>query len=55
MKFTNTAKGMRGVVMKDGSTIWIDAGEEVDINKTDIAKDHPEVVESRKAKSDDAE
>lgn len=49
MKFTNTAKGSRGLVMKDGSTVWIDAGQTVDLNKTDVAKGHPDIEEGAKA------
>jgi hypothetical protein len=53
-KFTNTAPGMRGLVMKSadpsGSKMkWLEAGETVDLNKTDIAKGHPDIVEGAKA------
>ena len=34
--YANSAEGMRGVNMKDGSTVWIDAGASADINDADI-------------------
>lgn len=37
-KFTNHAPGTRGVLMKDGTTIFIDPGKSVEIDETKISK-----------------
>jgi len=59
MKFTNTGNGPRGLNMKNGSTIFLEMGETVDLNKSDVAKVHPDIEEGAKAakeaKPDDAE
>lgn len=47
--FKNTAAGMRGVNLKDGTTVWIDAGETAEIDASQIA-DKYEGVEAVNAK-----
>jgi hypothetical protein len=42
-KFTNYARGPRGISMKDGSTIWLDPGQSEDIKKDDIAGPLPDL------------
>lgn len=47
-KFTNTADGARGIVTKDGNTVWIEPGQSVDVEDADEAK-VPEGVEKGEA------
>jgi hypothetical protein len=70
-KFTNYARGPRGISMKDGSTIWLDPGQSEDIKKDDIAGplpdlgtapavsandgDHEKALAAEKQRADDAE
>ncbi|WP_420139812.1 hypothetical protein [Sphingomonas sp.] len=42
-QFTNTAPGARGVNMKDGTTVLIDAGKSIDLDKDKIDKLHPDI------------
>jgi hypothetical protein len=48
-QFTNTASGARGINMKDGSTTFVEPGQTVELNKTDVAKVHPDIEEGAKA------
>ena len=54
-KITNHAPGMRGILMTDGTTTWLDAGASIDLDKKDIAA-LPDLGDPSKAKAaDDAD
>jgi hypothetical protein len=44
-KFTNTAPGARGILMKDGQTQLVEAGATVDRDPKLIDSMHPDIVE----------
>lgn len=48
-RFTNTSGGLRGVLMKDGETIWVEAGASAEIDEKQIAAPNPDVVSKAKA------
>lgn len=52
-KFTNYARGMRGISLKDGSTVWLEPGESADIDKAKIAEPLPDLGTKREAVSSD--
>lgn len=54
-KITNHSLGMRGILMVDGSTKWLDAGASIDLDKKDIAA-LPDMGDPSKVKAaDDAD
>ena len=42
-KFTNYSRGSRGIGLKDGSTVWLEPGESVDLKKEDVAEPLPDL------------
>lgn len=48
-RFTNTSEGLRGVLMKDGGTVWVEAGAHAEIDEKQVAVPNPEVVSKAKA------
>lgn len=48
-KFTNYARGMRGISLKNGETIWLEPGESADIDKAKIAEPMPDLGTKRDA------
>lgn len=42
-KFTNYARGPRGIALKDGSTVWLDPGQSATIDKADIVEPLPDL------------
>lgn len=46
-KYTNTAPGARGIRMKDGSTVYVDAGAVLDVDG-DVEDIHPDIVKGDK-------
>lgn len=46
--YTNNAPGLRGVNMKDGSTVWIEPGASVELNKADVKKATADIEEGSK-------
>lgn len=48
-KFTNTGAGARGIVMKDKTTVWVSAGDSVELNKADVDKVHEDFADGAKA------
>ena len=46
--YTNTAAGMRGINLKDGTTIWVEPGESVEAN--DVAHAHDDLVTGKPPK-----
>lgn len=55
-KYTNYARGSRGIGLKDGSTVWLNPGESADIKKEDIAGPLPDLGQKVEAvESDTAE
>jgi len=47
--YTNTAPGARGIVMKDGTTKWVEPNQTVDLNKSDVDKVHEDIEEGAEA------
>lgn len=54
-KFTNYARGMRGISLKDGETIWLEPGESVDLDKAKIAEPLPDLGVKQEAVASDDE
>lgn len=54
-KFTNYARGMRGISLKDGETIWLEPGESVDLDKSKIAEPLPDLGTKQDAAPSDDE
>lgn len=52
-KLTNYARGPRGVTLKDGSTVWIEPGETVEI-KGEIVEPLPDLGAKPKADEDES-
>jgi hypothetical protein len=42
-KLTNHSRGLRGISLKDGSTVWLEPGQSTDIKKDDIAGALPDL------------
>lgn len=51
-KFTNYARGARGISLKDGSTVWLEPGESADIDKKDVAEPMPDLGSKSDAAAD---
>lgn len=49
-KYTNTSMGLRGVLMNDGSTNWLEAGATVDLDSDEIANLGQGVIKGTKPK-----
>jgi len=52
-KFTNYARGSRGISLKDGSTVWLEPGESADLDKKDVAEPLPDLGSKPKGGSED--
>jgi len=52
-EFTNTAKGLRGINMKNRETIFIGAGETMTVDKRQVANVHEDITEAKEAKKAD--
>lgn len=50
-KITNHAPGLRGILLVDGSTVWLEPGKSADIKKDDIAS-MPDLGEPGAANAD---
>lgn len=48
-KFTNTAPGMRGIVTKDGDTVWAEPGETIEVTDADKVPDDFEKAAAKPA------
>lgn len=42
-KITNFSRGLRGISLKDGTTVWLEPGESADIEKKDVAGALPDL------------
>lgn len=42
-KLTNHSRGLRGISLKDGSTVWLEPGQSADIKKDDVAGALPDL------------
>ena len=47
--FTNTAPGMRGINLKDGSTVWVEPGEIVALDAKQIENSYEGIEETKDA------
>ena len=45
MKFSHSESGPRGINLKDGTTLWVEPGETVEVDKKSIASVHAHIVE----------
>lgn len=42
-KITNYSRGLRGISLKDGTTVWLEPGESADLDKKDVAGALPDL------------
>lgn len=42
-KITNYSRGLRGISLKDGTTVWLEPGESTEIDKKDVAGALPDL------------
>lgn len=52
-KLTNHTAGPKGVNRKDGSTLWIEPGQTVEIDTADIVGEIPDLGKAQKASKED--
>jgi hypothetical protein len=49
MKFTNTAPGARGILLKDGSTVFVSAGETIELEEGAVKSVYEGIEKGTKA------
>lgn len=47
--FTNTGPGPRGINLKDGSTVWVEPGEVVEVDSKQVADSYDGIKETKDA------
>ena len=54
-KFTNYARGPRGISLKDGSVTWLEPGETIDLKQADVVEPLPDLGKAPDASDDTAD